>query len=57
MDAKQLLDENGAKIGQRTSLLHPHDSCSILAQQTFGAVFSLVSNCIIKKKNYHIIFS
>uniref|UniRef100_A0A1I7W1X5 DUF35_N domain-containing protein n=1 Tax=Loa loa TaxID=7209 RepID=A0A1I7W1X5_LOALO len=41
MDAKQLLDEYGAQIGQRTSLLHPHDSCSVVAQQTFGTVFSL----------------
>ncbi|CAG9538789.1 unnamed protein product [Cercopithifilaria johnstoni] len=41
MDAKQLLDEYGAQIGQRTSLLQPHDSCSIVAQQTFGTVFSL----------------
>ncbi|KAM3718740.1 putative apolipophorin protein [Dirofilaria immitis] len=40
-DAKQLLNEHGAEIGERTSLLHPHDACTIIAQQTFGTVFSL----------------
>lgn len=42
MDAKDLLDKNGVKVGQRSSLIHPHDSCSVVAQQTFGTVFSLV---------------
>ncbi|VDN83859.1 unnamed protein product [Brugia pahangi] len=41
MNAKELLNEYGAQIGQRSSLLHPHDSCSVIAQQTFGTVFSL----------------
>lgn len=53
MDAKQLFNEHGAQIGQRASLSHPHDSCAIVAQQTFGTVFSLVSITIIY---YHIIF-
>uniref|UniRef100_A0A8R1Y5H1 Uncharacterized protein n=1 Tax=Onchocerca volvulus TaxID=6282 RepID=A0A8R1Y5H1_ONCVO len=47
MDAKQLLDESGAQIGERTSLLHPHDTCSVVAQQTFGTVFSLASYKVI----------
>uniref|UniRef100_A0A915PUL0 Vitellogenin n=1 Tax=Setaria digitata TaxID=48799 RepID=A0A915PUL0_9BILA len=41
IDAKQLFDDRGAQVGQRTALQHPNDGCSIVAQQSSGTVFSL----------------
>lgn len=42
-DAQNLFDMNGQQTGDRASLERPNDVCAVIAQETYGTVFTTVS--------------
>lgn len=50
MDGQQLFDERGAQVGHRRALKQPSDACSLVAQQSYGTVFNIVSTFL---RNQH----